>query len=550
MDQSHHRNVDPPALRASTALLAAALLVTAWVPLVLIPLHHDIGWPLHVATRILSGERLYETIIEINPPLIFWFALLAQVSGSVLAIRPELVYHALGTAIVIAGVALTWSLLRLVLAGSSSYVRSALLLLFAFLAGPFAGYQFGQREHLMFATLVPYVLGAAAVAGGRRPSALPMFASGLLTAFGLAMKPFFIPIWIGTEAYMWRRCGAGALRRPQALGVLAGFLAYGVAALLFARDYLRVARWGMAAYGDFFPGALDRIIFSPQSGIALGALVLLALAPRMKELAPVRAIGALALITLTLAVYVQHKGWDYHWYPVLAMAWFLTGVTIAAMLRARAEGTAQSATAARPTPGSVTTAPAAASRVAYLLVSCGLLALGIVQSDRAVLRWGDLRGNPYFLREMLEVVAMYPPASRILPLSTTMQATVPLVNYAPLEHASRFATFWPLPAAYRGDAPSLEGPRYHQRAEMGEIEAYMFDSVLEDLARRPELLVVDQVPPAAQLFGFDWFAYLGQSARFRALISEYREIADVGGRYRVFALRRSPTAMSAASAPH
>ena len=51
------------------------------------------------------------------------FALLAQVLGTVLAIRPELVYHALGTAMVIAGVALTWSLLRLVLAGWSAYIR-------------------------------------------------------------------------------------------------------------------------------------------------------------------------------------------------------------------------------------------------------------------------------------------------------------------------------------------------------------------------------------------------------------------------------------------
>ena len=542
MDQPEQSNADPPALRASTALLVGALIVTAWVPLVLIPLHHDIGWPLHVAARILSGERLYGTIIEINPPLIFWFALLAQVLGSALAIRPELVYHALATGVVVAGVALTWSLLRLVMVGMSAYLRSALLVLFAFLAGPFAGYQFGQREHLMFAAVVPYVLGAAAVVGGRRPSTLPMFASGLLTAFGLAMKPFFIPIWIGTEAYVWRRRGAAALRRPQALGVLAGFVAYGVAALLFARDYLRVARWGMAAYGDFFPRALNEIIFSPQSGVALGALVLLALAPRVKELEPLRVLGALTLITLTLAVYVQHKGWDYHWYPVLAMAWFLCGITIAAVLRARNEPAATAeakATAARAVP-----------RVAYLLVSSGLLAVGIVQGERTVLRWEDLRGDPYFLREMLEVVAMYPPASGILPLSTTMQVTVPLVNYAGLEHASRFATFWPLPAAYRGVTASRTGVRYHRREEMGEMEAYVFDSLIDDLARRPELLVVDRMPPAPNLYGFDFLAYFGQSVRFRALMAEYREIADVGDRYRVFALRRSPTAMSAAPASH
>lgn len=500
-----------------TALMVTALIGAALGAVLLVPLHHDIGWPLHVARKILAGESLYGTIIEINPPLIFWYALLAEVVGEALGTGGIVMYHLLSTGIVLTGIFLTWRLLGLLLEGRP-YLRAASIVLFAFLAGPFAGYQFGQREHLLFATLVPYLFGAVAELRGRRLSGSLLFTGGLLTAFGLAMKPFFLPIWVGTELLVWRRAGRRSLLRPQALGVLSGFVAYGCAALVFARDYLRIARWGMDAYAYFFPTPLVDILLSWQNGVALVAVAAILLAPRVREIEPMRALSAFAIVILTLAVYYQRKGWDYHWYPVLALAG-LVGGTLAA---------AWSGSLAR------TSRAPRAPRTGFLALALVLLVAGLFTSDRTIYRWAALNRSPYYLDDMTEAVAAYVPSGTVLPLTTTMQVTVPLVNYTGLTQASRFAAFWMLPAIYHDVSPSPAGYPYHARAEMDEMEGWVFDAVIEDLSQRPDLLIVDVMPPGRDMLGFDYLAYFGQSPAFRALLSEYRQTTVVGGRYRVF----------------
>ena len=510
-------------LGIASAVAVAALVGSALAAVLLVPVHHDIGWPLHVATKILAGERLYGTIIEINPPLIFWYALLSERVGVATGLGGAVVYHGLSAAIVLTGIGATAFLLSRILGPARPMQRSFFIMLFAFLAGPFAGYQFGQREHLLFATLVPYLFGALASIRGCALPGVPLFVTGLLTAFGLAMKPFFLPIWGFTELMVWRARGAKALVRPQAFGVLMGFAMYGLAALLFAQDYVRVARWGMEAYGYFHPARfVEDILLSVPNAIALLTLLLLAAAPRTRDLEPVRLIVGFALASLTAAVYVQMKGWDYHWYPVLAVAALFSTLPVAAILeRTRAAGRLA---AAQPRH----------ARVALLVAGAALVAGGLVQSDRTVYRFAALNGSPYYLQDMILAVKRHESARTIMPFTTTMQVAVPLVNETGLMHASRFAAFWMLPAAYRDAATDPSARAYHPREKMDAMEAFAFDAVIEDLARRPDLLVVDRMPPGRDLFGFDYLSYYGQSPRFAALMAEYVEVDLVGGRYRLF----------------
>jgi hypothetical protein len=76
--------------------------------------------------------------------------------------------------------------------------------------------------------------------------------------------------------------------------------------------------------------------------------------------------------------------------------------------------------------------------------------------------------------------------------------------------------------------------KYHALADMGEAERYMFNAVVEDLARsQPALLAIDRTPPGYVLYGFDYLDYFGRDARFAAFMKSYSEVAPVE-RYRIF----------------
>jgi hypothetical protein len=528
----------------AAALLTAALLLGLGAHAVLtVPVHHDIGWTLHLAHKLRAGATLYVDIIEINPPLIHWFALLASVLGGVTGLGDVVAYHTLVVVVIGTAIGLTWHLLRWLFAGSHPHARAFLIVLLAFLAGPFAEYEFGQREHLVFATLLPYVVGTAAYLHRGQFSRVPLFASGVLAAFGMAMKPYFVPIWLGTELYAWNRGGRRSLMRPQALGVLAGFATYGVAALWYARDYVRVARWGMAAYGDFFPLPLSALVFSRGTLIAAGAVLLLLLVRSPRELVHVRRLSAFAILVLLAAVYVQSKGWDYHWYPVLALAALGGGVAgTGGLLRGRVAPVGRRLVGELPT-------LRLSSRYAAGVALCALLAAGMLRADRTIQRWGVLAGEPYFLPTMIDYVAPLAPHGSILPITTSMQAAIPLVNYTQLRHGSRFPALWMLPSAYAEERLALPGGAYRPRAEMDAVEAYAFDALIEDLSRRPELVIVDRRPPSPRLHGFDYLEYYGQSAEFSALLAEYLEVGMVGDRYRIFLHSRAAEALGVTRRP-
>ena len=91
-----------------------------------------------------------------------------------------------------------------------------------------AGYDFGQRETLMAACALPYVLAAARRARGGRPRA--RIASALLAAVGFALKPYFlaIPGAGGARRRIARQCATWRdhLRDPVPWTMAAVWLVY------------------------------------------------------------------------------------------------------------------------------------------------------------------------------------------------------------------------------------------------------------------------------------------------------------------------------------
>jgi hypothetical protein len=106
------------------------------------------------------------------------------------------------------------------------------------------------------------------------------------------------------------------------------------------------------------------------------------------------------------------------------------------------------------------------------------------------------------------------------------------VNYSGVESASRLNSMWILGAVYRDRIMADAPVRYRERAGMGELERYLNDAVVEDLAhRRPSMLIVLRPAPDRREWGLrrlDFLAYFMRDDRFARLFSRYKFKGQIG----------------------
>lgn len=119
------------------------------------PLNHDSAWWLYIAHSIFSGADLYSTYIDVNPPLPTYISMVpvwfTMATGFPVAIISKT------CVLLVLLVALVWCiyLVRDIDSGTFSGVLYAGWVI-ALLGLPAGDY--GQREHLMLASISPYVL--------------------------------------------------------------------------------------------------------------------------------------------------------------------------------------------------------------------------------------------------------------------------------------------------------------------------------------------------------------------------------------------------------
>ena len=120
------------------------------------PLKDDIAWLLYVARRWMAGRELYVDMIEINPPLIVWISAIPVALARWLSVAPQFVAMPVFAAIVL-GCA-WWSACLLRPIGG---LFAARIPVFAVIGGVLLiipASELGQREHLLVAAFLPYLI--------------------------------------------------------------------------------------------------------------------------------------------------------------------------------------------------------------------------------------------------------------------------------------------------------------------------------------------------------------------------------------------------------
>lgn len=293
---------------------AALLAVIAWMAVYRGgPVINDVGWQLWVGQRVNDGARLYVDILEVNPPLWFWFAAMIQSAARLAHVSGQTMLLAAFGACAASSILLVRQLLP-----TEPRARAMIhagLILTLFLTSSFA---LGQREQFTFITMVPYVALIAARAENRPVRWGLAVAIGLFAAAGFALKHYFAIIPIALEAWLlWRR--RRMTFRPELAVLALAAAGYVAAIMVFAPEYLTVmVPLNLLAYDGY--GAPPLVGQLRQPALFAGVAAALALWMRRRELPVTAGAFAIAIAACATAYLLQGKGFDYHAIPTLGCA--------------------------------------------------------------------------------------------------------------------------------------------------------------------------------------------------------------------------------------
>ena len=334
--ESSWRAALPGALATALLLATLALVLTTSIRS---PLKDDVAWLLYVARKWLGGQRLYEDLVEVNPPLIVWIyaipAALAEWTGA----APRLIAAPFFALLVLASAAWTATLLHARAAIFNHRLPVFALLATAMLLLP--GIEFGQREHLLLVACLPYLVLLARALDGEKEPPMTAIAAGILCGLGCALKPSFALALLLLEAVALFSRNRHRARGPLRLAALSAFLAmalYGAGVVLFCPAFLQKAvPLALALYGGtdtpWWPLLIDsqRLIFGLAVLLILCASSRSPLARRSPFLRHL--LVALLLFAAGAAVVfvLQGKNWFYHRLPatlatVLALLLWIAAV--------------------------------------------------------------------------------------------------------------------------------------------------------------------------------------------------------------------------------
>ncbi len=322
---------------AATALLLATLAVVLTTA-IRSPLKDDVAWLLYVARKWLGGQRLYEDLVEVNPPLIIWIYAIPAAISNWLGAPPRLV-----AAPFFAGVVLScaWWSANLLQGRAAIFARR--LPVFAVLSAVLVllpGIEFGQREHLLVTAALPYlILFARELEGEREPRATAV-AAGVLCGLGCALKPTYAVALVLLELTALIR-GRRALRIAP-LTAFATMALYGAEVILLCPAFLEKAvPLALSLYGGTDSPCWQLLIDSRR--LLFGQAIVLALCwsnrsplarrwPFLRHL--LFALLAFA-IGASVVFVLQGKNWYYHRLPATVTTVLALLLWIAAVLPRR-----------------------------------------------------------------------------------------------------------------------------------------------------------------------------------------------------------------------
>lgn len=493
---------------AVPAILMAALWCTAFALYSHALTNNDVAWMLTGTSRWLHGGGLYRDVIEVNPPLVFYFDVPPVLLASATGLPATFLFVVYVFALIAACLLLVNRILTAAVPEAAA--ERWLLLLGSFTAiAVFPSRDFGQREHLMLILCLPYLVMIGCRALDHQVPRRLAIIVGLAAGIGFDFKPQFLILPVLLEVYLaagrrWR----WDLWRPELLIMALVTAAYAISIPLLAWDYLtRIIPWALLIYGKGYANSVEMVFFTWQTLILppiLGAHLLSRSRQRHPAFADIFLIGAIVFYVIYAS---EMKGWTYQILPVSALL-FLT--VVAAL-----------ASGGRMVFGSV-------AIVGMLLVP---FIKGVYQNPTA--------------EELAPLIKAQASGRGLYVFSSYVWVGFPLVEMVHAHWASRFPCLWLLPGAVRGlESTHPKADPALLRSYAG-LERYTTRAVVDDFEHyHPAVVVVDARPdPRFGKTDFQYLPFFERDPAFAQLWSHYVLLTHVGrgalGPYDIYVERSS-----------
>jgi hypothetical protein len=326
-----------PILNGISLLLLLAVATVVLFAALRSPLKDDIAWLLYVARRWMAGRELYVDVIEVNPPLIIWLSAVPLAVARWLGATPQFVAMPAFAAIALASA--WWSACLLRPIGGLFAARIPVFAVVGSVLLIIPAADLGQREHLLVAAFLPYLIlfarPLAPSADGTRPSVVASSAAGIVAALGCALKPQYGIVFVALEAVAFsQRLRLWRAAPIAAAATLAGYL--GLVAYLCPAYLRHAVPMALALYGatDVSFGAL-----LVKSAPLLAAEVLAIFfwwrdrghLPEAKLLMTGTVFSALS----SIVCFIDGKDWFYHRLPATVVTLLVLILWSAAAIRHR-----------------------------------------------------------------------------------------------------------------------------------------------------------------------------------------------------------------------
>jgi hypothetical protein len=175
---------------------------------------------------------------------------------------------------------------------------------------------FGQREQLMLALIMPYILVSIIRAlGTPTNNALPLLI-GILAGIGLGLKPLYLILPLSIELYL--AFGEKISFRPwrsENLGIIVTLGIYGICCLVWHYCYLKLLPLIFTLYQGLRNVRLLYILLGKECALWLFAtIIVLFINLSEPDRKAVRILYIVSTAFLLTAI-IQRKGYPYHLYP-------------------------------------------------------------------------------------------------------------------------------------------------------------------------------------------------------------------------------------------
>ena len=275
-------------------------------------LNHDTSWYLIATGWWIDGAELYRDVSEVNPPLAFYMTVPVVLVSHVTGLAAETCYVL--SMMAVAAASLFWFRRLLRLSPGLSDSRRSILLGAGFAAAclmPIGS--FGQREHLVFLLILPYI--ALAVFKPHTTTA-EQIAVGVIAALGLALKPHFLVLpGLFALAAIIRQRRVLAAFTPEHLAMGATCLGYAVFVAVVHPLYLtEVVPTALLVYGAV--GTSVKNLVSVPGYLVAACLVIVGRSLPTDGDRRVSIGLFLATLGCVVGYIAQGKGWQYHRTPI------------------------------------------------------------------------------------------------------------------------------------------------------------------------------------------------------------------------------------------